>query len=353
MPAVFQMPPEAEPWKQAIVVWTLIAIGLAAIGKMLWDCYRPTAHRIGTSFLLAILSVIGFSVLVRCLKLDDARESLSSMERTEWAINAFALVAMNIAVTALTSGAKRAGTRFGIATIGGMLTCLWMFSWTLTLSGARIVAPRLQCRINAQELGESLLKMSGEKRALPAPTVMENDVFRSWRVELLPWTSQRSLRAKYQDERPWDHAETNAAIARTECSIYRCPCSDARTNDQGFAVSDFAAVTGPGTVWSDESRKKFPDVPDGASSTVLIVEASGQKIAWPEPRDVDVSQVKPGVNLPAERRGESLGLASGYHAGGCHVTFADGHARFLSASTDSAVLKALTTAGNGDQVDDF
>ena len=115
----------------------------------------------------------------------------------------------------------------------------------------------------------------------------------------------------------------------------------------------YAAVTGPQTAFPGCQALPITQITDGASSTIVYGEAPGLKIVWTEPRDIDISLVTMGINLPGTRRGESPGTFSSYHPpGGATVVFADGSVRFLSERINPAVLKALLTATGGEPVAD-
>jgi prepilin-type processing-associated H-X9-DG protein len=91
---------------------------------------------------------------------------------------------------------------------------------------------------------------------------------------------------------------------------------------------------------------------DGLSQTILLGECSGLIIVWTEPRDIDASKQKIGINLPGDRPRTSSSILSSYHPGGAYVVFADGRVLFLSEKIDPKVLQALTTATGGEEIDD-
>jgi prepilin-type processing-associated H-X9-DG protein len=174
----------------------------------------------------------------------------------------------------------------------------------------------------------------------------------SWRVQLLPFLNQQTLRGQYTDDEPWD-AETNLPVARTQLDVYSCPASQYPRDDVQRAHAAIALVTGPGTCFPDGKGMALDDVTDGTNATILLGEACGQNIVWTEPRDADVSRVPPGINRPGQRPQTSHGLFSSSHPGGANVFFADGRGQFLSERMDPAVLMKLTTPAAGDAVTDF
>jgi prepilin-type processing-associated H-X9-DG protein len=107
------------------------------------------------------------------------------------------------------------------------------------------------------------------------------------------------------------------------------------------------------TAFGENSRSAYPDLPDGASHTLLLLEACGRRIVWTEPRDIDVASVETGINRAGSSPGQSDGLISSFHAGGAHVALADGAVRWVNESIDPTVLKALVTANGGEPEREF
>jgi prepilin-type processing-associated H-X9-DG protein len=67
-------------------------------------------------------------------------------------------------------------------------------------------------------------------------------------------------------------------------------------------------------------------------------------IQWAEPRDLDLSNLPPGVS-----KAKILKSLSVHHAG-IHVAFADGHVQFINAAVKGDELKALTTPAGREKV---
>jgi hypothetical protein len=231
--------------------------------------------------------------------------------------------------------------------LGGLaLAAVLSFFWVIALSSAPIVGRRFQCKDRIWKVGLGLNDHASKTGQLPSPTIGDGSVARSWRVELLPWMSPHD-RAGYDDQQPWD-AATNSDFAATTGAFYSCPIDPDPRDDKRRFFTAYALPTGPMTAFADPSRAANPDFPDGASHTLLVIEACGQRIVWTEPRDIDVPSAEPGINRPGASPGRSDGLISSYHAGGAHVALADGAVRWISEGIDPAVLKALVTADGGE-----
>ncbi len=212
---------------------------------------------------------------------------------------------------------------------------------------ARVASLRTQCKNNLKQIGLALHNFTDEFGALPSP-VVGNDPPRSWRVEILPFLDQAPLRASYRDNATWDSA-ANLEPGR-KGQMYVCPSMAEPYDDQQRTLTCYAAVTGPNSVFAPDNRPRFPDVPDGSSTTIAIIEAAGRHIAWTDPRDVDLATSPIGLNLPGTAPKQSPAIGSSPHTGGCHVTMVDGSVRFISQNIDPEVLKKLLTADGGESM---
>ena len=181
---------------------------------------------------------------------------------------------------------------------------------------------------------------------LPPPVSGEPPV--SWRVALLPALDNSQLFKTYRNDLAWN-VEPNASIARIRLETYLCPEHRPQQDVLGRYYSSFALITGPGTIFPPEGPLTLNAVceGDGASMTLLLVEACGQNIVWTEPRDLDLTPVPKAGSAKPEP--PDLGnLMSWHHDGGTIVAFADGSVRIVSKRIDPTVLKKLTTPNGGE-----
>jgi hypothetical protein len=170
----------------------------------------------------------------------------------------------------------------------------------------------------------------------------------TWRLSLLNYTERTPPETHYNCEFPWDAAENlPAGQTRPYC---RCPWNLFPTDSAGRYFADYAAVTGPDTAFPDGKGLHLSQISDGLAQTMLLGECSGLNIVWTEPRDIDTSKQRIGINFPGGRPGWSSSILSSYHRGGAYAGFADGSARFLSEKIDPKVLHALTTATGGEKL---
>ncbi len=192
-------------------------------------------------------------------------------------------------------------------------------------------------------------------------------LFIAWNVSLLPMIEQQSLYDEFNFELPSNHL-ANRTVAGTSVEIFLGPSTtpDIRINQRGFwrgmAFTDYAGiygVEGPGrdnpfrtsqqTLRDDslgvmlfETPVSRRDVVDGSSHTVCVAEMNDRRTIeseWANGQNIFAQESSNPIN-GRSGIGNDIGSA---HPGGAHVTFADGHAEFLSESMDQAVLNALLT----------
>jgi prepilin-type processing-associated H-X9-DG protein len=159
----------------------------------------------------------------------------------------------------------------------------------------------------------------------------------SWRVLLLPYFDEHMLYDKYRFDEPWD-GPNNRQLASEIIAVYNCPSAPSSPSTD----TSYLLVTGKGTAWEEDWAPDFPDVPDGISNTIAVVEVANSGIHWMEPRDLDIDHALRGLNAPA-----GLCIRS-HHPGGASVAMCDGSVHFLPDTISAKSLKALTTAAGED-----
>lgn len=224
----------------------------------------------------------------------------------------------------------------GLLFCGGMLAALLLPA----VQAAREAARRAQCTNNLKQISIAMINYHDTYGAFPPAYIADANgkPMHSWRVLILPFLEQQALYNRYRFDEPWD-GPNNSTLAAEMPMAYRCPDDPAgplstRTN--------YAAITGPGTIFDGGTASTLNSITDGTSNTMLVGETTGG-IAWMEPRDLDVRQMTFAVNAsPAE--------ISSNHPGGAQVVFADGAVHFLSASASPQTIQALTTKAGSENV---
>lgn len=235
---------------------------------------------------------------------------------------------------------ERAGVVGTLIAVWGLYQALVWPQWM----GAREGPRRSRCTFNLKEIAKGFLDAEQKTGALPVPTF--GDPPRSWRVDLLPYLNETALRGRYRNELYWDDLD-NLPVSEVNVPTFSCPTSEIPKDSRNRWYSAYALPIGPDTLFAPNRSVMVPGRTDDKGSTILVLEACGQQIVWTEPRDVDLSALPLGMNLPGKSPGESDGVFSSYHRGGAQAALADGSVRFFSTHLDETALKQLLNTHDG------
>lgn len=172
------------------------------------------------------------------------------------------------------------------------------------------------------------------------PPVMWTDAtgkpMHSWRVLIWPQLASAPYYDQYDFQEPWD-GPNNRKLHGVFAFYFHCP-GDTKTP---LEMTNYVAIHGPGTAWQKNRGTSLAKLTDGPSNTILVVEIRNSDIHNMEPRDIDIRDLKLGVNV---QEGPSIGS---YHIGGALVGMADGSAKWIDEEETAERIKALITiAGN-------
>ena len=228
-----------------------------------------------------------------------------------------------------------------------VLTCLLLLVLTIPIlmpavPQAREAARRTQCKNNLKQIGLALHNYHDEHNEFP-PTAQGTFPV-SWRVQLLPYIDQAELYKAYDVDQPWNQPP-NDALMKSSFAGYACPSVP---SPYELRFTAYVAPTGNDTIMRPDRSLPIREILKGTANTLIVVEACGLEIPWPEPRDFDMSKQPVGINLRGKGKTDSPGVMSSYHYGGVHVAAADGSVRLLSQKTDPKVLKQLLSASDGE-----
>ncbi len=210
------------------------------------------------------------------------------------------------------------------------------------IQAAREAARRTQSMNNLKQIAIAMHNYHDIYRAFPAAysTDKEGKPLLSWRVHILPYIEQYPLYKEFHLDEPWDSEHNRALIARMPAA-YRAPGSGA-----GPGKTNYLGIAGEGNIFvSPKSKEGAPlgtgmrEITDGTSNTAMVVEASDDlAVTWTQPKDFE-----PNPDQPLR------GLV-GVRPGGFLAALCDGSVRFIAASIDPQMLKALFTRAGGEAV---
>ena len=176
----------------------------------------------------------------------------------------------------------------------------------------------------------------------------------SWRILILPYTNitnSLALYKKYNFNEPWD-GPNNSKLGQQIPYVYRCP-----SHDHGPASkpgeTHYFAIVGPETPWPNNRVRTVPELTDGLSRSIMVIEAAGLGVNWLQPQDLSVEQA---VELLTTRQqfghaaaDEGFFTTTYYDRSYHNVAYADGHIEWLGQLKDADVARALMTVAGGEK----
>jgi len=205
------------------------------------------------------------------------------------------------------------------------------------VQSAREAARRAQCTNNLRQISLAMLNYVNLNNKFPSPAIADKQgkPLLSWRVAILPYLEQRPLYSKFKLDEPWD-SPNNKALLKLMPPPYLCP---GRARVEPFTTT-YQVFTGPGAVFENGEGVGLTAIRDGASNTLMVVEAQ-KEVPWTKPDDLSFD--------PAAA--PSLFGAGSSHSGGFNAAMTDGSVLFIGNSTNPKLFRALVTRGGGELVD--
>jgi prepilin-type processing-associated H-X9-DG protein len=209
------------------------------------------------------------------------------------------------------------------------------------IGAAKEAANCAQCTGHFKQIALALHNYHSVYGCLPPAFVADasGKPMHSWRLLILPFLSETALYSSYDFSEPWN-GPNNSKLLKLRPASFGCP-SRIHSSD---SLTNYVAITGPGTMFSGSAPARFDQITDGAANSLMVVEVAKLAIPWTAPVDLDVTTMSFRVNdvkLP--------GISS-MHTRGANVVYGDGHCTFMRESIAPSELKALTTIAGGEAV---
>lgn len=212
------------------------------------------------------------------------------------------------------------------------------------IKNAREVAFQSVCQSRLNQLQFALRNYHEFHGCFPPAYVADADgkPMHSWRVLILPFCDGQLIYNEYRFDEPWNSPHNLNVAMRSQSERYSCR---SRPNIKELHITDYVAITGPGTAFPGTGVSRLEDFADGLENTILLAEIANSDILWTEPRDLVVDEMSFTIN---DRTRPSI---SGPHPTGPAVVFADSiRAYRIDKSLRPEALRALTTIAGGEPV---
>ncbi len=211
-----------------------------------------------------------------------------------------------------------------------------------TVKGLKARRDAIACMNNLQRIAKALNSYAAEHGTYPTPTVVDSTgkPLYSWRVLILPYLDEAGLHASFNLSEPWD-SESNSQL------IPRCPevfISPGVGGIRGLSETSYVLLTGTGSIFPTSGPLSPPQVSDGLSKTLLVVETKNSVHEWSKPFDIDIAQLNSRIGATGPN---SIG---GNHAEGATAAFADGNAAWLPADLPPTILDAVISPNGNEAI---
>jgi prepilin-type processing-associated H-X9-DG protein len=218
----------------------------------------------------------------------------------------------------------------GVVALGAISTGLLVPA----VQKVREAAARTQDANNLKQMALAMhIHADATRKGFPAAAICDRagKPLLSWRVAILPYIEQDQLYRQFKLDEPWD-SEHNHKLIPLMPQIYAVPTAPTPPGETHYRV-----FVGGGALFDLDKQVRFPQITDGTSNTVLIVETAAS-VPWTKPDDIAYDVQRP---LPKLGR---------FFPNGYNVAFADGSVRFLSTALPEATWRALITRAGGEVI---
>lgn len=292
--------------------------------------------------------------------------------------------------------------------IVSVVTAVLLFGVTLpAVQKAQEAETKVRCADHLRVIGTAALGFAAANDQM-LPYNQLSAPYGSWNTQLLPFMGQEKLARDYNPGHDWWAGKNspNRTVVGTRIETFQCPAAphperrvltmDPENDGQSFLAAPTDYVGSAGAYYQDNQQKnlhpgamhhrtlvkrlRVPDIVDGTSQTLLVVEMADKPNSWQAGKLTDDRTQKPqstslagqwaGPNWNHLRSHSTDGATQfgpcavncsnsaaiyGFHTGGANVLFVDGSVRFLKAGLSQELLIALVSYAGGEVLspDDF
>lgn len=202
---------------------------------------------------------------------------------------------------------------------------------------AREAARRTQDKNSLKMIGLAMHNYHDVHNTFPARASYDKSgkALLSWRVHLLPFLDQNELYEEFHLDEPWDSEHNLTLVARMP-EVYR---SNSFSDPEKTV---FLTADGSGTMMEGSKSVRLPDVTDGTSNTIFVMEVNPENaVTWTQPED-----------LPFDAENPTAGVGQ-IRSQGFQALFADGSVRLIPIEITEENLKNLIIRNDGNLIEDF
>lgn len=232
-----------------------------------------------------------------------------------------------------------------------------------TMGSVRGAARRNSCMNRMKQLTLALHNYQSTHGSFPPAYLTDEHgkPMHSWRVLILPFIEEQAMYNAYEFDEPWD-GPNNRKFADKMPDVFRCPgcaaCSRVRGNPwmlPGDNCTSYFAVADPRCILRPGKGVSLPEIKDGLSETIMLVEASDRSVNWLQPEDLSLDEASQLLSSPTALRhiDHSETLFSIRYSRGAGVVGIGDAAALFSRPITKENSQALLTAAGGEKIDGY
>ena len=258
----------------------------------------------------------------------------------------FQMAAASVPRAALPSSAsqRRTVVLMVVASIAAAIAVFSALLWLVfpALRGVTASVQKMSCRGNLERIAAALKQYEIEHGTLPPAFIADatGKPMHSWRVLILPQLGERGLHDRYNFNEPWD-GPNNIQLVGLMPDVFACPSDpDARLKGE----SSYMVTVGPATLFPGKTAMSTRLARDDPALTIMVAECPVSGNIWTQPKDLDATRMKFGIN------GALTGEIGSLHPEGANIVTLDGKARFISDLFPDEYLQAMSTANGAEDI---